>query len=126
MAKRKPVVGETLYALNVGNAARRREQSLTPVEVVAVGRKYFRTKPEGLIHENTFYLSNWGQKTEYAEDTRLYESPQEWEDEKERHALIGKMRSVFDYRGEAYHLSLDSLRTIASMVAPTSTKGGEG
>ncbi len=43
----KPAVGQVLYSLNVGNAARGRERVLTPVVVIKVGRKYFTCRPEG-------------------------------------------------------------------------------
>ena len=44
--KTKPVVGQVLYSLNVGNAARNCGQVLTPVTVVSVGRKYFKVKKD--------------------------------------------------------------------------------
>lgn len=41
MSKPTPQVGQTLYSLNIGNAARNCEQKLKPVIVRKVGRKYF-------------------------------------------------------------------------------------
>lgn len=84
MTKMVPGVGETLYSLNVGDAARNREQVLTPVVVRKVGRKYFEASPAEQPHLITQYrLSDWGEHSDYSARSRLYRTPKEWEDEKE-------------------------------------------
>lgn len=89
-----PVVGQTVWSLNVGNAARHREQKLTPTVVRKVGRKYFECSPETSPNwRTTFHLDTWREKTDYCVDQNLYASPQDWEDERERYEtsrLIGK------------------------------------
>ena len=92
---RKPEVGETLFSLNIGNAARNSEQVLTPVVVAKVGRKYF-TVREGW-KETKYRLSDWLQVTDYSPDSCLYESEQEWEDETLSRVLAGAIGEAFKY-----------------------------
>lgn len=80
---KKPSVGQTLYQLNIGNMARNGEQKLTPVKVVKVGRKYFTCKQDHLNWETQFHIDGWYEKSDYTANYCLYESPQEWLDEKE-------------------------------------------
>ena len=117
--KRKPILGETLYDLNVGNAARRgRAQILTPVVVKTVGRKYFTCAPaEGQYRpETTYALEDWKQKTEYCRDHQLYETAQEWEDEKEAGEIHAKLRAEFNHYGKC-SVPLETLRAIKSLLA---------
>ena len=90
MKRRKPVVGETLYSLNVGNAAWHGiKQELTPVVVVSVGHKYFKASERRMINRPiTYHLEDWVEAGDYEPDSRLYESPQAWEDEKEMTAIL--------------------------------------
>ena len=73
MNKPKPIVGQKLYSLNVGNAARGRAQFLTEVEVIKVGRKYFSCKEVGGWQDFEYRLSDWGQKTNFSATSFLYE-----------------------------------------------------
>lgn len=90
----KPVVGQTVWSLKVGNAARNRKQELTPLIVRSVGKKYFKCSPE--VWPNnlvTFHLDTWREKTNYSADHELYANPQDWEDKRECNeisSLIGK------------------------------------
>lgn len=111
--KEKPRVGQILYSLNVGNAARFGEQKLRPVEVTKVGRKYF-TCGSG-IWGTQYYIDGWAQKTEYSANTRLYATEAEWEKEKEKNNLSGKMREFFNRDGER-KLSLEQLRAIDEVI----------
>ena len=111
---RKPEVGETLFSLNIGNAARNREQVLTPVVVAKVGRKYF-TVGEG-FKEAKYRLSDWRQVTDYSPDSCLYESEQEWEDETLSRVLAGAIGEAFKYGRNIRALPLESLRQIYSIV----------
>ncbi len=115
--KRKPKVGETLYSLNVGNAAHHREQKLTEVEVLSVGRKYFTCRPKDSKWSATqFHIDTWRQKTEYSSDECLYETPQEWEDDKEHVALADKIGRLFKVYGRC-ELTLEQLRAIDKIIA---------
>lgn len=109
---RRPIVGETLYSLNVGNAARDSEQVLTPVIVKSIGRKYF-TVIGKYGWEIKYYLDTWAEVTEYLADTYLYETEKEWEDEKEATELHHKIKYHFVYKKR---LSLDQLRAINKIM----------
>ena len=117
--KRKPIIGETLFDLNVGNAARRgHAQILTPVKVKAVGLKYFTCAPsEGRYQpETTYYLKDWKEKTECCRDHELYETAQEWEDEKEAAEIREQIRKEFSHYGRCT-VPLEKLRAIKSLLA---------
>ena len=111
---RKPEVGETLYSLNVGNAARRTPQVLTPVVVTKVGRKYF-TVGEGYAARQ-FHISDWTEKTEYSAVVALYESEQELEDEKESARLRKELGKAFEYGQNRNELTLDTLRQMHGLL----------
>lgn len=117
MNKPIPKVGQTLYSLNVGNAARRTEQKLTPVIVRKVGRKYFECSPEDWSENKTVYhLDNWQEKTEGVEDSCLYQTEQEWLDEQETVRIYAVIRNKFETYGRAATLSLDKLRRIKEII----------
>jgi hypothetical protein len=120
--KPKPVVGQTMYSLNIGNAARRNEQKLTPTIVRKVGNKYFSCSTEiypDFVTE--FTLDTWWEKTGYCKNQRLYASPQEWEDEKERDEIVGYLRKLFDWSANpSRNITLDQLRAIKKMLNPQS------
>jgi hypothetical protein len=116
--KRKPIVGEILYDLNIGNAARRGEnQFLTPVEVKSVGRKYFTCSPTDGVYrpETTYHVENWRQKTEYCQDHQLYETRQEWEDEKEVSRIHAMLRAKFSSYGQC-GVKLNTLQAIERLL----------
>uniref|UniRef100_A0A6M3J5B1 Uncharacterized protein n=1 Tax=viral metagenome TaxID=1070528 RepID=A0A6M3J5B1_9ZZZZ len=114
----KPEVGQILYSLNVGNAARRSEQNLTPVEVVKVGRKYFTCKPEGgsRYSETQYHLDDWTEKSDYSVNSVLFTSPQEWEDEKESIQICKKIWKAFEYGKNVEKLSISDLRLIENVL----------
>lgn len=117
--KRKPILGETLFYLNVGNAARRGSvQVLTPVTVKTVGRKYFTCEPsEGQYRPKTTYkIGSWEQKTEYCRDQQLYETTKEWEDEKEASEIHAALRAEFNHYSRC-GVPLETLRAIKSLLA---------
>lgn len=113
MKRNAPKIGQTLYSLNVGNAARNVEQKLTPVVVSAVGRKYF-TCGKGWS-ETQYYLDTWHEKTDYTARSCLYENEQEWIDDKECSDIESMMRTMFG-TFRRIDLSLDQLRRIKSIV----------
>lgn len=113
----KITVGMRLFSLNVGNAARHCEQVLTPVVVTKVGRKYFTVKNEvGYGFESTHNIGDWSEKTDYTARCALYESEQEWADEKETRSLSGKISEAFKYGNNSKNLSLETLRMIVSAI----------
>ena len=112
--KRKPILGETLYSLNVGNSAGHCLQVLKPVEVVKVGRKYFSTKLPGYSWIIEYHVDTWAEKTNYAPNRKLYESEQEWLDESEAYSLLESIKAHFAY-GNPKH-SLEILREVARLI----------
>lgn len=114
---RKPIVGERLFSLNVGNAARNAPQVLTPVIVATVGRKYFTTKPEGgNWSETTYHIDEWTQKTDYIADSCLYETEQQYADEKETSAICAEIGCAFIYGENHKNLTLSELRKISEIL----------
>jgi len=117
--KRKPVVGETLYLLNIGKAARGREQKLVPVEVKKVGRKYFKCGKDGEDgwRWDEYHLDTWEQKTEYFADSCLYETEQEYLDEVEHGQLHRVIREKFNGSNLfGNNMTLSQLRRIAAII----------
>jgi hypothetical protein len=120
MTRPKPTVGQVLYSLNVGNRARHAEQVLKPVVVRKVGRKYFTCGPEdgGPYNETDYHLDDWLEKTEFLADSALYSSPQEYEDEKQRHAILDEFRKLFTGWGgsKVNDIPLSTLRKIKELL----------
>ena len=112
--KRKPILGETLYSLNVGNSARHCPQILNPVEVVKVGRKYFSTKLPGYSWVTEYHVDTWKERTNYSVNSELYESEQEWLDESEARSILKTIKAHFAY-GNPKH-SLETLREVARLI----------
>jgi hypothetical protein len=108
--KRKPVVGETIYALNVGDNARYKDQVLRPVTVTQVGRKYF-----SCDNNAQFGIDNWRQKSDYSAVWELYESEQDYADHLESIEIRDELRDIFGgYR--KCNANLDQLREIKRIL----------
>lgn len=115
----KPVVGQTVYSLNVGFAARGKAKKLTEYTVSKVGRKYFKLKGEnGMETYCRFRISDWKEDTEYTPEHKLYPSEKAWEEDKELIELSkyisGFFRSCFGARAE--DLTIEQLRKIKSII----------
>jgi hypothetical protein len=120
-SKRKPIVGETLYSLNVGNAARKGvPQVLTPVKVVSVGLKLFRCRPEDNLDsewcEVAYRLEDWREHSEYSATFVLYQTEQERLDEVESFTLSKKIGEAFEWGRNKANLSIERLRRISSIL----------
>lgn len=93
---RKPILGETLFSVNVGNNLRRgQEQVSTPVKVTKVGRKYFYCEEEGYRFESKFNIDDWKQSTNYIATAVLYDSDQHWRDENEANRIHNEIKNNF-------------------------------
>ncbi len=111
-----PTVGQTVFSLNVGNAARHQPQVLTPVAVTKVGRKYF-TAGEGW-RATKYHLETWIGVTEYGPTSKAYDSEQAWLDEKERIQLGSFLRETFSGYGQPpSYLTLQDLREIRGIIS---------
>lgn len=120
MPNPKLTVGQKLFSLNVGNAARRgTPQVLTPVVVTKVGRKYFTVTPVGKdarCWEMEYHIEDWRERTEYTPNSQLYATEQEWLDEHESEVLSRRIYQAFEYGNNRKHLSVETLRTISALI----------
>ena len=90
MNKHNIKVGQIVYSLNVGNAARRCEQVLIERTVTKVGRKYFYYTEYG--HDVKISFESMDDRCEYTARARVYLSPADWEEEKLANKLLGTLR----------------------------------
>lgn len=119
---KKPAVGQILYSLNIGNAARHCEQILTPVTVTKVGRKYFTCIKNGFSFGIDYHLDTWREKTGYSASSILYESEQSWIDEKDARVICKFIAQSFEYGLNKLSLSLPTLRGIERMIKANITE----
>lgn len=112
-------VGQVLFSLNVGDAARRgREQKLTPVTVCKVGRKYFYTgEPSYEYRWCKFNLDDLREVSDFPSQ-RLYLTEQAWLDEQEARMLRDRIRQTFDGDYDRPRHSLETLRAIVELLPP--------
>jgi hypothetical protein len=121
---KRPVIGLTVYSLNVGNARHGgREQKLTPLIVTAIGRKYFTCHREGWTPNESngiqFHLANWREKAEVCVDHELYETEQAWLDKKEADIICHELWKAFEYGRNVKSLPLETLRRIKELISQT-------
>ena len=114
-----PVVGQTVWSLTVGNAARYSPQKLTEMVVTKVGNKYFYVARPEHKHvaqmQTKVHLDTWNECTEYCASHAFYEKPQDWYDEKEWSDGVKQIRSVLSYVNRE-RLSLDQVRGIVAIL----------
>ncbi len=116
--KQKPEVGQRLYSLNIGNAARRAEQKLSPVRVTKVGRKYFTCCPDGgsRWQETQYHIDGWYEKTEFSANSILYLNTQGRKDEIESQTICDFVWKIFEYGHNYKKIPLDQLRAINQII----------
>ena len=97
----KPEVGQELYSVSVGNAARYGGSEITKVVVTKVGRKYFYCEGvDNYLHEQRYYIDTWEEENGgFSKNSVLYKRAKDWEDEKQADNIFSKMRSVFTVYG---------------------------
>lgn len=118
MKRYPPKIGDRLFSLNIGNAARRSKQELTPVIVTNVGRIYFYACLEGFYSSvNKYRIDNWQQHSEYFVDSKLYATEQEYQDELEINRLYEEICSLFESKKGT--IALDDLKIILEILKPT-------
>jgi hypothetical protein len=114
MTRKKPEVGQVVYMLAVGNAARYGTSKLRAGKVTKVGRKYFTVleddKPEHMALQ--FYLDNWRERTDYSARVVLYESKQDYEDIAEVRRLWELLCGYFQFSSRRHGVSLDVLKVV--------------
>ena len=117
----KPKVGDRLFSLNVGNAARNSEQKLTPVTVRKVGRKYFTVYKDVYKDREDmdiqYHIDSWSENTEYSANSCLYVTEKEHEEEMAAKAILKQIKDFFDwFTGKRYKISLDDLSKIKAIL----------
>jgi len=115
---KKPKVGQLLYSLNTGNAARNNEKKLTQVVVKKVGRKYFTCGQEGLPEhcDTQYYIDDWRERTIYSAKSTLYENAQDYRDEKEITEICWRLYRAFEYGRNLLGIELADLRKIDDLL----------
>lgn len=115
----KPEVGQTLYSLAIGHAARRNGCEITPVTVMKIGRKYFYAARESWKDSERMWtkynLSDWREVTEYSANSYLYSSMEEYEND----ILMKKMREKIDRKiryGMPLSLTKEQLQSICEIL----------
>ena len=113
MKRYKPKLGQTLYALNINNQARGCKQTLTPVEVIHIGRLYFDAIPVEYKDRRslalTYSIATWHQKSNHASDYCLYESPEQWNEEMEIRQ-IARVLETFERSYNKFDIGIDRMR----------------
>ena len=114
MKKKTVAVGQTVYSLPIGNAARRGTQELTPHIVTKVGRKYFYY--EQYSRDVKISLEDFCEYTgEYTSSAKVYLSEQEWADEKVATKLLEEVRRKVAMRVTA-DLSIEQLNRVLGIL----------
>ena len=108
--KTKPIIGQVLYSLNVGNAARHGVERITPVTVIKVGKKHF-----SCDNNLEYIIDTWCQKTSYTAVSVLYDSIDAYESEKEYEKISDAIVSFFRNYNRT-DLSLIKLREIDKII----------
>ena len=117
MRKRKPVVGERLYSLNIGNSARHAEQKLTPVIVSKVGRKYFYAEKEGYRLETKYHIDSWVEATDFCANSKLYESAEDWNNEKLKSELLQALSDAFGVYYKKEEFTIEQLKSVCEILS---------
>lgn len=115
---KKPKVGDIVYSLNVGNAARSRKKELTEFVVQKVGRKYFYAGKEGcpkwMMYK--YDLESWHEVNNYSATSKLYKSKQEYLEQGEMQEICASIAKIFDWGKNHRHLNLETLRKIRELM----------
>jgi hypothetical protein len=122
--KRRPVVGETLFDLAIGNSGRgRTEDKITPVKVLSVGRKYFvcGEDPKKTWGHTKYDIETWEEVTQYCRNHCLYESLQERIDERATAEIRDYLRARFGTYSDKTGFTLDQLRRIKAITEESAT-----
>lgn len=110
----KPSVGDRIWILPRGNAARRSTEP-EEWEVLRVGRKYFYARPTGSTWaEDKFSLDGWWQETEFAADYQAFPSLRELEQEVEGERLRRILSA--DHFGAFRDVPLEDLREACRLL----------
>ena len=118
----KPIVGDTLYLVDVGNRARSGRGKQRHCTVAKVGRKYFTVEyySGAYLFEVQLRLDTWQENTNYSADYQAYPDMQAWRDEQEQQRwleLFGVTFSHFSSAGREF--SLQQLRDAAKVLELT-------
>lgn len=121
----KPTVGQVLFSLNIGDAARHTPSVLSPVVVAKVGRKYFTTTERDGPYkcETEWHLDTLRQRTDRSARAALYVSERAYEDEKLANGICRLIGTVFQYGSNNYcNVPLDTLVKIKQILDEVGAK----
>lgn len=102
--------GQTVFVANRGHGPK----GITEEKVYRVGRLYFYLEGPSW-HDRCFHIENGYIKTEYSDRTRVYETQQEIEDEREINKLQDYLQRFFSWNNYK-KLTLEQLRGVAKIV----------
>lgn len=112
---RKPIVGETLYAVWQGRKGYNVKNQEVTVE--KVGIKYFYVS--SLLFEPRFFIENWRQEYTYGTaDWVLYESKEKYDEYKDLCDLCDEFRGIFGGYSKP-KITLDQARRIKVILDET-------
>lgn len=112
----KPVVGQELYVVDIGNRARGGGHQRQG-KVVKVGNKYFDVEfGDNYKSSVKFHINTRGQKTEYCQDYALYESKQGYEQALIKEKLYRKIAECFSGYNARQDLTLNDVMQIAEIL----------
>jgi len=111
--KTKPKVGQKLFLS-------KNSEVLEVTTVVKVGRVYFYCRPDSCSEwqePDPYYLEDWLPKgADASAPKELYESRQEWEDEKEGGVISYQIFQAFRHGVNIMNVPLNSLREIWGII----------
>jgi hypothetical protein len=113
-----PVVGQTLFSLNVNNAARGCLQELTEMVVTTVGRKYFTCKAKTGWPEFTYHIDGWRQKSDFSPVSVLYLNKLEYVQQAELDQMHATLAKHFQWL--APRLPADVIKKMYACLPPVS------
>ena len=109
MIQVKPYVGQVIYRIKIVGLFSD-DVILTPVIVKSVGRKYFVCGEHDMEYSNKqYHLSDWREKSDYSETTKIYFSESEYFQEKEKIRICKKFGNAFENGNNKLSLSLEQL-----------------
>ena len=115
LKNKKPKVRQILFRLDIGHYIK--SVSLIKVKVVKVGKKFFYCSTGNSPQTRQYKISTWHETYIYgSSDSRLFESEQAYEDEKETNSICSFLSKNFQYGENGLDTSLVNLRKIKKLL----------
>lgn len=107
-------VGQVIWTLNVGNAARRCGQELTERVITKVGRKYFYI--EVFRRKVKFEIETLEECSDYTSDYKVYINKQDYFNEIKKRELLTGIRGILTPQFGVSKVSLDTVISVAKIL----------